>query len=338
MKEYNVVIIGSGLGGLLCGYILSKEGKSVCILEKNRHPGGLLRSFSRNGVDFETGFHYAGALGEGQVLNRYFRYFGLMDSVEFRKPDENGFDIIAFEDEEYPLAMGFDNFREHLQPFFPGQQQAILDYTAALQRICKAFPLYSLDIPKDNTEDAYQAQSALGFFHSFGKIKPSRPGNRRALSDVLAGNNFLYAGNPDRTPLHIAALINHSFITGARRPVGSTNHIADRLTEQIRHFGGKIFTGKQVTGIGKKDGVFRIDTSEGEQFMAHSLVSAIHPERTLAMTDPGMFRKAYSTRIMNLENTPSCFALYVVSEGKFIPTTELQLLFPQGAECMDNPR
>ena len=32
---YDVVIVGSGLGGLLCANILSNEGYNVCVLEKN---------------------------------------------------------------------------------------------------------------------------------------------------------------------------------------------------------------------------------------------------------------------------------------------------------------
>ncbi len=39
-KKYDVVILGSGMGGLSCGYILAKEGYKVCVLEKNRQLGG----------------------------------------------------------------------------------------------------------------------------------------------------------------------------------------------------------------------------------------------------------------------------------------------------------
>ena len=34
MSKYDIIIIGSGLGGLECGAILSKEGYHVCVLEK----------------------------------------------------------------------------------------------------------------------------------------------------------------------------------------------------------------------------------------------------------------------------------------------------------------
>ena len=44
---YDAVILGSGLGGLQCAYILAKNGMSVCVLEKNANSGGCLASFKR---------------------------------------------------------------------------------------------------------------------------------------------------------------------------------------------------------------------------------------------------------------------------------------------------
>lgn len=37
MSKYDIIIIGSGLGGLECGAILSKEGFNVCVVEKTRN-------------------------------------------------------------------------------------------------------------------------------------------------------------------------------------------------------------------------------------------------------------------------------------------------------------
>ena len=79
MEKFDVVIIGSGLGGLECGYILSKKGLNVCILEQNYQIGGCLQTFKRSGVTFDTGFHYIGGLEDGQSLNQLFNYFKLLD-------------------------------------------------------------------------------------------------------------------------------------------------------------------------------------------------------------------------------------------------------------------
>ena len=61
--KYDVIIIGSGLGGLECGYILARQGKRVLILEQGNQPGGCLQSYKRKGMSFDTGFHYVGGLG-----------------------------------------------------------------------------------------------------------------------------------------------------------------------------------------------------------------------------------------------------------------------------------
>ena len=73
------VIIGSGLGGLLSGVILSRAGYRVTILEKAAQPGGCLQTFTREGLRFDTGFHSVAGLEAGGPLERIFRPLGLMD-------------------------------------------------------------------------------------------------------------------------------------------------------------------------------------------------------------------------------------------------------------------
>ena len=110
--KFDVVIIGSGMGGLCCGLILSKEGYKVCILEKNRQLGGSLQIFSRDKVIFDTGIHYIGGLDNGQNLNSYFKYLGLMDKIKLRRMEMDGFDHITFKGDPivYKHAQGYENF------------------------------------------------------------------------------------------------------------------------------------------------------------------------------------------------------------------------------------
>ena len=55
MDKYDVVIVGSGIGGLCCGSILALAGKNVLICEAHTQPGGVAHSFKRNGYTFESG-------------------------------------------------------------------------------------------------------------------------------------------------------------------------------------------------------------------------------------------------------------------------------------------
>ncbi|MFW9825757.1 MAG: FAD-dependent oxidoreductase, partial [Candidatus Thorarchaeota archaeon] len=39
-KEFDVIVIGAGVSGLICGNLLAKQGYKTAIVEKNSHVGG----------------------------------------------------------------------------------------------------------------------------------------------------------------------------------------------------------------------------------------------------------------------------------------------------------
>ena len=102
--KYDVIIIGSGLGGLECGYILAKKGMSVLILERQIQPGGCMQSYKRKGVAFDTGMHYVGGLGEGDCLYAPFKNLGLMD-LPWQRLDPAGFDRVTIGDRTFSLSL-----------------------------------------------------------------------------------------------------------------------------------------------------------------------------------------------------------------------------------------
>ncbi len=75
MKDYDVIVIGSGISGLLSALALSKKGKKVLILEKNDYIGGVCRSYNVNGYFVDTGVHAITRLENGplrDLMNKYF--------------------------------------------------------------------------------------------------------------------------------------------------------------------------------------------------------------------------------------------------------------------------
>src|SRR4051794_15307386 len=104
MKGWGVVIIGSGISSLTCAALLSKRGKSVCVLERHTKPGGYLHCFNRFKQRFDTGAHYVGAMDPGQPFYTLLNYLGVYDESLFVPLDEDAFDVMRFPgfDVEFP--------------------------------------------------------------------------------------------------------------------------------------------------------------------------------------------------------------------------------------------
>ncbi|WP_343696213.1 NAD(P)/FAD-dependent oxidoreductase [Flavobacterium sp.] len=307
MKEqYDVVIVGSGLGGLVSSIILAKEGYSVCVLEKNNQYGGNLQTFVRDKTIFDTGIHYIGGLDKGQNLHKYFKYLGIIDQLNLKKLDDDRFDVISFEDDpnEYPHAQGYENFVKQLTAFFPEEKENISLYCEKLKTVCDSFPLYNV-----NWEGKYESEilelNAKDTIDSFTK--------NEKLKAVLAGSNFLYAGIPDKSPFYVHALSVNSYIQSSWRCINGGSQITKQLLKQLKKYGGEFYKYKEVTRFNVEENkVISVDLKDGTQVSGSIFISNIEPKTTLKMAGEENFRKAFVNRIQNLDDVISAFSLYIV--------------------------
>lgn len=312
-NKFDIVIVGSGLGGLLCGAFLAKEGKTVCILEKHFQIGGNLQVFKRKGCSFSVGMHYAGALDKGQVLNRVFSYLGIMDRLHIQKLDTNCFEKIIIGNKEYSYAQGMDNFKAKLIEYFPNEKNAIDAYCNKLDEIWENSDLLNLrDLQFEKMLHLEEyACSAFEFIDSLT--------DNEELKAVLAATNGLYAGMKDKTPLVVHANINRFFIQSAWRIAEDGETLAKLLKEIIKNAGGTVVTNHEVTKFNfNETKIESVSTNKGDCFYAEEFISNIHPESTFALIEKGKLRKAYTSRIEELVNSTSNFTLYVVlKKGQF---------------------
>jgi len=311
--KFDVVIIGSGLGGLLCGNILSMEGYNVCILEKNNKLGGSLQSFGRKGCIFNTGLNYTESLDEGQILNQYFRYFGLYNKLKLRKLDENGFDVISFSDGTYKLAMGHENYRDTLLQYFPNEKQGLTRYLEKIRNICSSISLYNLsDKPFNIFECESMSIGAADYIRS--EISDYR------MQNVIAGNSLMYAGHERKTPLLIHSLINNSFIESAWRIVDGSHLMINILADNITSNGGAIFrNAKAEKFIADNNSIKLVELTNGEQIEGKYFISNTHPEQLLSMIKSQKISSTFSYRISKLEDTIGMFTLYIVFKKNSFP-------------------
>jgi len=313
MKK-TVLIIGGGIGGLVCGAILAKEGYSVRILEKHTVAGGGLHMFKRHGVMFETGMHVVSGFQSNGVLHKLFSYLGIMDKIHIRPADPEGFEqgYVASDGKTYTWVAGREKFVARLSSYFPEEEENIKRYMDKVYEICSTVALFNLQMGSSdyyiNLE--YMQQSVDEFIASF----TSNP----KLQAVLAWNNTLYGGELGKTPAYVAALITQFYVEGAGRFVGGSQHVADLLVEVIEQNGGEVITGNGARFIDiEEKHISKVVADNGQEFTADWYVSAIHTSTMFKLMDVTKIQRSYYQRIDNIPNSYSAFVTFI----KFKPET-----------------
>jgi len=310
MDNYDIVIIGAGLGGLFSAVILSKEGKKVLVVEKGKHIGGSIQGFRRKGVFFDTGGHYVGGLAPGQNLYKYLNYMGVADKLKVERMDMDGFDHIVFgpQQKEFVYAQGYDNFVDKMHEYFPKHKNEIRNYINQLQEVGNTYPLYSLNFRQGENRTFKVEHYTTSIAHFFNKITPNKD-----LQNVLGATNLVYAGRNKTTPYYIHALVLNSYIQSSYRFLDGALQLAERLAEEVERNGGKILLQTKVEKLGfNGKEVQKLICENGEVIHAKQFISDVHPSETIKMIPTDKIRKSYRHRLENLENTYSVFSIYIV--------------------------
>ncbi|MDR1592555.1 MAG: NAD(P)/FAD-dependent oxidoreductase [Prevotellaceae bacterium] len=312
MNGYDDIIIGSGLGGLACGYMLSRHGRNVCVLERNSQVGGCLQTFRRGTVDFDTGFHYVGGLDAGQPLHRLFSYFRLLD-LPWQRLDDTAFDEVVLGNRSFFFATGHDRFVETFAEQFPRQKENLKTYVALLQKV--GDHLFD-SLKPDRADEVYSTSLFTKSAYEFLQHTIDDPLLRQALS----GTSLKMELDAETLPLYVFAQINNSFIQSAWRIRGGGQQIANRLAEHITAMGGQVRRMADVTRLVVENGVITAVEVNGQELIeAKQVISNAHPAATLALIDEGGIKKIYRNRITALPNTAGIFTANIRLKPNTLP-------------------
>lgn len=313
----SVIIIGSGLGGLQCGVVLSRHGYKVTVLEKHFTPGGCLQTFVRGKagegrVRFDCGFHYVGSVGKGEPLGIMLEYYGL-GNLPWKRLDEDCFDEICFVDGSkgtfsYPYAMGFHNFSEKLSEFFPESKHELEEFVSVIENVC------------DHTFSSFGPGGFNPYFSRSAKEFLEETISDPQLRKVLSGPSLKMELSPN-LPLYIYSQIFGSFIRSAYRLDGGGETLINPLCDIIRSQGGEVLLGKEVVSIDCSEGrAVGVTLADGTSYKADYVISDAHPSVTMEMVgEEGKLRGVYRRRISSLSNTYGVFTANIRLKKDAIP-------------------
>ena len=324
-NKRDVYILGGGLGGLVTGALLSKNGYRVTVLEKNSTTGGGLQTFRRYGIEFETGMHILGGLRPGGSVRRLLSYLGVFDGLDLHDVDASCMDQVSYlaDGKTYYIPEGKENFISYFQTEFPTEAQGIRHYVEKLFQLVAEIDFFFLRI-----DDAHVYTHDPMFYWAADELVNHYISDPR-LRDVLSYMNPMYGGMQGRTPAYISALINVLYISGATRFTGNSQQLADALSQLIVAHGGSVVTQAEITGLTVENRMVT-DIAVNHRSLSSLLpgttavgdaqvVCSLHPQRLLLLTDTKVLTKAYRSRIMQAPNSYSTFCVYIIFKPDSFP-------------------
>ncbi len=293
--DYDAIIIGAGIGGLVAGCYLAKAGLKTLIIEKNSKPGGYCTSFIRKGFHFDACAHSLGSLKEGGIIWNMLKELDVIDRLKIIR--YNPSDIIITPDYKINLFNDFNERVEELGENFPRESKNIRDFFNYLDKLEGAVNLRNKTL-----------KDLLDAYFSDYKIKS-------ILSLLVLGNLGLPAS---LISAFTAVKFYKQFILdGGYYPEGGMQAFSDILAKRFTELGGNLLLSNLVISIKiKRKTVTGVIEKNNNFISAKHVISDCDARQTFfKMLGEKVIGRKIKLKIENFTPSISLFILYLGIEN-----------------------
>lgn len=282
-SNYDAIVIGSGIGGLVAATQLAVKGAKVLVLEKYVIPGGSSGYYERDGYTFDVGSSVMFGFSDKGNLNLITRALAAVGCEMEVIPDPTTVHFHLPNDLSVQVHREYIDFISELAAKFPHEKDGILKFYGECWKIFNALnslELKSLEEPIYLFGQFFQKPLeclTLAYYlpQNAGDIARKYMKDPQLLSFIDAECFIVSTVNALQTPMINAAMVLcDRHFGGINYPVGGVGGIAKSLSKGLVDQGSEILYRANVTNIilehGKAVGV---RLSDGREFFGKTIIS-----------------------------------------------------------------
>lgn len=331
IKNADVIVIGSGIGGLVAGALLARYGKSVIVCESHTIPGGAVHSFSRQGFHFDSGASFYCGLSDPNSVNPLRQVLDVLEETVEAVPYDP-FGHYHFPDATLAVYGNLEKYRSTISEISP---QGAIELVELEKRFLSLYDGLR-EIPTLALRTDWKLAPVLlsRYLPSLLKLLPNLGMIQASVGDLMDQTIrdpwvrrlidlecFLLSG----LKAHGTIAPEVAFMFGERTrsiidyPIGGSGAIVDALVRGLNKWGGTLKLGTHVEKILVESGKVRgVRLRNGEELSASIVISNATVWDTYAqLLEPNDLPNAYRQTALNTPAIDSFMHLHlgIQSEG-----------------------
>lgn len=290
-KQYDVVVVGAGNGGLVAAGLTAKAGLKTLLLEKHNLPGGSASSFKRGRFEFEPSLHELCSVGNAEKPNEVYNIFKSLDANIDWRYEHNTFRAICTGENGYDVKLraGEDDFCDDIEKIVPGSRKSVKAFFDLARSDKEAInyiyakkgnpnPLTMLfkhgNFMRDASHSMEEVEIALGM--------PEKARN-------ILNTYWCYLGVPtdELSAFHYMTMVYSYVNDGAAMPHNRSHELSIALEDSITRNGGEVWYNAEVVKFLYNDdgSCAGVQLKNGEKIFAKQIISNVIPNNVYAMSD-----------------------------------------------------
>jgi len=312
MSSYDVVVVGSGLGGISCAALLARAGQRVIVVERAENAGGYAHAFRRGPYTFDPAVH---AMVEGEYVGNILDYLDESERVDLI-PVDTFYDAV-YPDHRFRMPFGVEEATAALAELFPAERDGIQAFFGLRDQIFTEASQLPHHVGVGGLDDA---ATRFPTFFAYRKATVNDALDAHLRDPVLrsfATSVWPYSASPpSRCGFLWFSQMLGTFLRGTYYARGSFQSLVDGFVRALEASGGALLLASEAVDILLEDGaVAGVELDGGEVVRAPVVVSNADATRTLnELVGRDNLPRAYLGKLDRLKPSLSAFSIYTAAK------------------------